>query len=194
MKLARFLFVAVPVLFIACNNQQNKTDKNLKDDALLVENARVEANDDSNSGEPQSVEDFVKEAAIGGMAEVELGRYVEQNAVNPRVKNFGSMMVRDHTKANEELKSIASQKNIQLPASMDDKHMNNVNELKKKQGAELDKDYMRDMVDDHEKDVDKFRKQSEDGKDAEIKAFAAKTLPILQMHLDSAKSIHDALK
>jgi putative membrane protein len=104
------------------------------------------------------------------------------------------MMVRDHTKANEELKSIASQKNIQLPASMDDQHMNNVNELKKKQGAELDKDYMRDMVDDHEKDVDKFRKQSENGKDSEIKAFAAKTLPVLQMHLDSAKTIRDALK
>lgn len=194
MKLTGFLFVAVTVLLLACNNQQNKADKNLKDDALLVENAKVEEDKDSNSGEPQSVDDFVKEAAIGGMAEVELGRYVEQNAVNPRVKNFGSMMVRDHTKANEELKSIASQKNIQLPASMDDQHMNNVNELKKKQGAELDKDYMRDMVDDHEKDVDKFRKQSENGKDSEIKAFAAKTLPVLQMHLDSAKTIRDALK
>jgi putative membrane protein len=194
MKLTGFLFVAVTVLLLACNNQQNKADKNLKDDALLVENAKVEEDKDSNSGEPQSVDDLVKEAAIGGMAEVELGRYVEQNAVNPRVKNFGSMMVRDHTKANEELKSIASQKNIQLPASMDDQHMNNVNELKKKQGAELDKDYMRDMVDDHEKDVDKFRKQSENGKDSEIKAFAAKTLPVLQMHLDSAKTIRDALK
>lgn len=194
MKFKGFLIAALPVLLLACNNQQqNKVDKNLNDDALLVENAKVEANS-SNNAEPQSVEDFVKEAAIGGLMEVELGRYVEQNAANARVKNFGSMMVRDHSKANDELKSIASQKNIQLPASMDEKHMNNVNDLKKKKGAELDKDYMSDMVDDHEKDVDKFRKQSEDGKDPEIKAFATKTLPVLQTHLDSAKSIHDALK
>lgn len=194
MKFKGFLIAALPVLLLACNNQQqNKVDKNLNDDALLVENAKVEASS-SNNAEPQSVEDFVKEAAIGGLMEVELGRYVEQNAANARVKNFGSMMVRDHSKANDELKSIASQKNIQLPASMDEKHMNNVNDLKKKKGAELDKDYMSDMVDDHEKDVDKFRKQSEDGKDPEIKAFATKTLPVLQTHLDSAKSIHDALK
>lgn len=194
MKFKGFLIAALPVLLLACNNQQqNKVDKNLNDDALLVENAKVEASS-SNNAEPQSVEDFVKEAAIGGLMEVELGRYVEQNAANARVKNFGSMMVRDHSKANDELKSIASQKNIQLPASMDEKHMNSVNDLKKKKGAELDKDYMSDMVDDHEKDVDKFRKQSEDGKDPEIKAFAAKTLPVLQTHLDSAKSIHDALK
>ncbi|MGE5419376.1 MAG: DUF4142 domain-containing protein [Chloroflexota bacterium] len=194
MKFKGFLIAALPVLLLACNNQQqNKVDKNLNDDALLVENAKVEASS-SNNAEPQSVEDFVKEAAIGGLMEVELGRYVEQNAANARVKNFGSMMVRDHSKANDELKSIASQKNIQLPASMDEKHMNSVNDLKKKKGAELDKDYMSDMVDDHEKDVDKFRKQSEDGKDPEIKAFATKTLPVLQTHLDSAKSIHDALK
>lgn len=194
MKIFRFLLVALPVVLLACNNR-NRADRNMQDDALLVENAKVEAdNSDNSSGEPGSAEEFVKEAAIGGLMEVELGRYAEQNAASPRVSNFGSMMVRDHNKANEELKSIASQKNIEVPSTMDEKHMSMVNELKQKKGAEFDREYMREMVDDHEKDVDEFRKQSENGKDPEIKAFAARTVPVLQTHLDSARSIHDAIK
>lgn len=192
MKAVKLFLIAAAVFFMACNNQQNKADKNMQDDALLVENAKVA--EDKEGDEPESVEDFVKEAASGGLMEVELGRYAEQNAGNPRVRNFGTMMVRDHSKANDELKSVASQKNLEVPATMEDSHMNRLNELKKKTGAEFDKEYMKEMVDDHEKDVDKFRKQSENGKDPEIKAFASKTLPVLQMHLDSAKSIRDALK
>jgi putative membrane protein len=152
---------------------------------MLVENAKVEATADDKS--------FVGEAATGGLMEVELGRYAEQNALNPRVKNFGAMMVRDHSKANDELKAIAAGKNISFPATMDDSQMNIVNDLKTKSGADFDKEYMKEMVDDHERDVDKFKKESEDGTDAEIKAFASKTLPILNAHQDSAKSIRDAL-
>lgn len=154
---------------------------------MLVENAKVEG------GEQQSDEDFVKEAASGGLMEVELGRYAQQNATNPRVKNFGAMMVKDHSKANEELRSIATSKNITMPAAMMDKQQNTVNDLQKK-GADFDKEYMKEMVDDHEKDVDKFQKMAENGKDPDLKAFAAKTVSILLMHQDSAKSIRDALK
>jgi putative membrane protein len=193
MKTIKFLLIVIPVFLLACNNQQQKADKDMSDDALLVENATVEGEAESNN-EPQSVEDFVKEAASGGMMEVELGSYAQQNASNERVKNFGSMMVRDHGKANEELKSVISAKNIQVPSSMEDNHMKKVNDLKQKTGAEFDLEYMKEMVDDHEKDVEKFSKQSEDGKDPEIQSFASKTLPILRMHLDSARAIHDALK
>lgn len=192
MKAVKLFLIATAVFFMACNNQQNKADKNMQNDALLVENAKV--SEDKEGGESESVEDFVKEAASAGLMEVELGRYAEQNAMNPRVRNFGTMMVRDHSKANDELKAVASQKNLQVPSTMEDSHMNKLNELKKKTGAEFDKEYMKEMVDDHEKDVDNFRKQSENGSDPDVKAFASRTLPILQMHLDSAKSIRDALK
>lgn len=192
MKAVKLFLIATTVFFMACNNQQNKADKNMQNDALLVENAKV--SEDKEGGESESVEDFVKEAASAGLMEVELGRYAEQNAMNPRVRNFGTMMVRDHSKANDELKAVASQKNLQVPSTMEDSHMNKLNELKKKTGAEFDKEYMKEMVDDHEKDVDNFRKQSENGSDPDVKAFASRTLPILQMHLDSAKSIRDALK
>lgn len=183
-----FLLLAMPFLMLACNNQQNRNAiKNPDKTAILAENAKVAANTGSD-------EDFVKEAASGGLMEVELGQYAEQNAVNPRVKNFGAMMVRDHSKANDELKSIASGKSINVPATMNDEHMNKVNDLKKKTGADFDREYMKEMVDDHNKDVDKFKKQAESGNDADIKAFASKTLPVLITHQDSAKSIRDALK
>jgi putative membrane protein len=182
------LILIIPfAMLISCNNRQNarQADKDLDKNAMLVENAKVEATADDKS--------FVGEAATGGLMEVELGRYAEQNALNPRVKNFGAMMVRDHSKANDELKAIAAGKNISFPATMDDSQMNIVNDLKTKSGADFDKEYMKEMVDDHERDVDKFKKESEDGTDAEIKAFASKTLPILNAHQDSAKSIRDAL-
>jgi putative membrane protein len=184
-----FLIVSLSaVMLVSCNNNRktsNTTEKDPDKNAMLVENAKVGAKNDDQG--------FVQEAANGGLMEVELGRYAEQNASNPRVKNFGAMMVRDHSKANDELKSIAAGKNITLPATMDDNHMNMVNELKKKSGADFDRDYIKEMVDDHEKDVDKFRKQAEDGTDPELKSFASKTLPVLIAHQDSAKSIRDAL-
>jgi putative membrane protein len=189
MKTLKFVVIILSVAMMACNNRP-KTDssKDTDKNAMLVENAKVEGQDNE-----QGDQGFLNEAASGGMMEVELGRYAQENAVNPRVKNFGAMMVRDHSKANEELKSLASSKSLTLPSSMDEKHMNKVNELKGKTGADFDKEYMKEMVDDHEKDVDEFRKQSENAKDADIKAFAAKTLPILQTHQDSAKAIRDAL-
>jgi putative membrane protein len=190
MKTLKFVLVLVlPLTIMACRQGSNKQAvKNEDSTALLLKNAKVEGQ------EPQKVEDFVQEAALGGLMEVELGRYAEQNAVNPRVKNFGAMMVRDHSKANDELKTIASGKNITIPAVMDNNHQNKVDDLKKKTGADFDKSYMDEMVDDHDKDVDKFKKQAENGTDPEIKAFATKTLEVLLVHQDSAKQIKDALK
>lgn len=191
MKTLKIVVIILSVVVMSSCNSRPKTsagDKDQDKNAMLVENAKVEG-ENNNQGD----QGFLNEAASGGMMEVELGRYAQENAVNPRVKNFGAMMVRDHSKANEELKSLASSKSLTLPSAMDDKHMKMVNDLKGKTGADFDKEYMKEMVNDHEKDVDEFRKQSENANDADIKAFAAKTLPVLQTHQDSAKAIRDAL-
>jgi putative membrane protein len=129
--------------------------------------------------------------------EVELGKYAQQNAHNKRVKNFGAMMVRDHSKVNDELKSIAQKKNFDIPTTMDDKHLKMVNDLQQKRGSDFDKDYMKEMVNDHENDVDKFKKFAENNNDKidpDLKSFASKTLPVLLMHEDSAKNIRDVVK
>jgi putative membrane protein len=100
------------------------------------------------------------------------------------------MLVTDHSKANDELKSIASSKSVTVPAAMMPAHQKHVDMLKAKSGADFDKAYMNMMLDDHKKDIADFKKASSNGTDSDIKNFAAKTLPVLQKHLDSAQAIH----
>jgi len=130
---------------------------------------------------------FATGAAQGGMAEVELGRLATQRAGDPSVREFGARMVADHSRANAELKSIATQKGIQLPADVDSEQKSEMDKLSKMSGADFDKEYMSAMVKDHQTDVKDFDTQSKDGNDAEIKAFAVRTLPTLQQHLSMAE-------
>ena len=130
---------------------------------------------------------FANNAAQGGMAEVELGRLATQRAGDASVREFGARMVADHSRANSELKSIAAQKGMQLPGEISSDQKSEVEKLSKMSGAEFDKEYMSMMLKDHETDVKDFDTQSKEGNDAEIKAFAAKTLPTLQQHLQMAQ-------
>ena len=104
------------------------------------------------------------------------------------------MMVKDHTKANEELKSLAAQKNITLPATLSDKHQKHVDDLNDKTGKDFNKAYMDLMVDDHKEDVDDFKDAAENVPDSTIKGFAAKAVPVLQKHLEAAQAIQKNLK
>lgn len=132
---------------------------------------------------------FVREAAIGGMMEVEAGTIAQQNAANQRVKDFGSMMVRDHSQANNELKSLVSSRGIMLPDSLPANERKHLNDMKKMTGKSFDSHYVSMMISDHKKDISKFEKASKDAKDADIKNWATKTLPTLRMHLDSIQAI-----
>jgi putative membrane protein len=136
---------------------------------------------------------FVMEAAQGGMAEVELGRLAGEKASNDRVKQFGQRMVTDHSKANDELKSLAQSKNITIPADLDAKHKSMHDRLAKLSGDAFDRAYIQQMVEDHRKDVSDFRKQSQNGKDPEVKAWAAKTLPTLEEHMKMVQDINQSL-
>ncbi|CAA9508044.1 MAG: hypothetical protein AVDCRST_MAG96-2317 [uncultured Segetibacter sp.] len=138
--------------------------------------------------------DFMIEAASGGMMEVELGKTASANATSAKVKEFGRMMVTDHTKANTELKAIAGKKNVTLPAAPAGKHQTHIDELKAKNGADFDKAYVDMMVDDHKEDVSKFQDEAKNGKDPDVKAFASKTLPVLQKHLKSIQAIQEGMK
>jgi putative membrane protein len=137
---------------------------------------------------------FAAKAAQGGMAEVKLGELAKEHGESPDVKAFGARMVKDHTMANDELKAIAARKGITLPADMDAKDQARYDRLSKMNGAEFDKSYMRDMVSDHKTDIAEFRRESERGTDADIKAFAAKTLPTLEEHLKMAESAEAKVK
>jgi len=125
---------------------------------------------------------FMKDAAEGGMMEVAMGRVAEKNGSDSQVKNFGAQMVKDHGKANNELKALAKQKNVELPAE-------------KEAGKwKSDKDYMDTMVKDHEKDLAAFEKEGKEGSDPDLKSFASKTAKVVGKHLDMAKEINGKLK
>jgi putative membrane protein len=125
---------------------------------------------------------FMKKAAKGGTMEVAMGNMAEKNAQSDDVKSFGKRMVTDHSKANDELKSIASKKGVQLPAK----------EPKLKWTS--DKAYMDMMVKDHEKDLAEFKEEANSGSDPDVKKFADDTAKIIQEHLDLAKETQGKLK
>lgn len=142
----------------------------------------------------QKTKDFVADAATGGMMEVELGNVAQQKAQSQQVKDFGKMMVDDHTKANNNLKELASKKNIDVPASVTDNQKKDIDKLSKKSGADFDKAYVDMMVNDHKKDIAAFKKASGDVGDNDIKNFATTTLPTLQKHLDAIQAIKSKSK
>jgi len=143
------------------------------------------AQDEKGGGKSDST--FVQQAAMDGLAEVQLGQTAAQNATQPEVKQFGQRMVADHGKANDELKALASQKGMTLPTELDAKHKAHVEQMSKMTGAAFDKAYMQHMVSDHQQAVALFQKESKGGADADVKAWAAKTLPTLQEHLKMAR-------
>jgi len=143
----------------------------------------------ADKGPARTDKAFVKSAANGGMIEVQMGELATKNAASQEVKNFGQMMVTDHGKANDELKSLAAAKELKLPTELKGKQKEKVEKLSKLTAAEFDKKYMKAMVKDHKKDVEKFKKATKDVKDPEINAWAAKTLPTLEKHLQQAKEV-----
>jgi len=138
--------------------------------------------------------DFMTKAALGGMAEIELGKLAATKAQNPEVKQFAQKMVTDHTKAADELKALAGEKNFSMPVRLDAKHQAVLDKLNGLSGAEFDKAYVEAMVADHEETVATFKSEAEGGKDADAKAWAGKTLPTLQMHLEMIKAIQAKMK
>jgi putative membrane protein len=125
---------------------------------------------------------FMKKAAKGGMMEVAMGRMAEQNAQSEDVKSFGKRMVTNHGKANDELKSIAAKKNVQLPTKEHTEKWTS------------DKAYMNAMVRDHQKDLAEFKQEANSGSDADVKKFADDTAKVIQEHLDLAKETQNKLK
>lgn len=130
---------------------------------------------------------FVRDAANVGMAEVELGRLATEKASSDDVKQFGQRMVTDHTKANDELKTLAESKGITLPADLDAQHKAARDKLSKLSGTAFDRAYMDEMRNGHKKVVAEFERESKTGTDPDLKAWAAKTLPTIESHLQMAE-------
>jgi putative membrane protein len=132
---------------------------------------------------------FLQDAAMGGMAEVAMGKLAAEKGSSDAVKQYGQKMADDHTKANDELKQAASAQSITIPDTLDSKHQSRIDKLSKLSGAAFDKAYLKAQVKDHEDDVRAFQDEAQNGTNATVKDFANKTLPTLQEHLTMAKDL-----
>ncbi len=180
------------IAFQACNN--NKDAKQTADSLNKTKDTTSNAMNTGGIAVNSDDAKFATDAANGGMAEVALGKLALTKTSNASIKKFAQMMVDDHGKANDELKGIAKKKNITLPDAVDTDHQKKMDDLDKKHGRDFDKAYVDAMIDGHKKTLDLMNKEAKDGKDADLKAFAAKVAPTVQMHLDAIKKIHDDMK
>ena len=136
---------------------------------------------------------FVKKAAKVGLAEVELSQLALEKTSNPEVKQFAQHIVEDHQRANSELQQLAQGKGIEVPDEMSAQHKVTKGRLSKLSGAEFDRAYMKAMVKDHQESIKDFEKQAKSGKDAELKDWAAQTVPVLQKHSQMAKALRSQI-
>ena len=126
---------------------------------------------------------FILAAAQGGMTEVKLGELAAQNGKRDDVKAFGQMMVKDHSAINDDLKALAAQKGVTLPDSLDAKHQGMVDKMAALTGSEFDDAYIAGMIKDHKMDAKEFKAVSAETKDADIKSFVDKSIPVVDGHL-----------
>jgi putative membrane protein len=135
---------------------------------------------------------FIKKATNGGMTEVELGKIAEKNGKRDDVKSFGERMVKDHGKANDDLKSVASKMNVKVPDKVNAKHQAVIDKFSKLSGESFDKAYIKDMVKDHKEDIAEFEEAQNKVKNEDLKKFIADTISVMKEHLDLAEKMANA--
>lgn len=199
MKRTCIALLSAVLLFSAASCNSNDSVKQ----AEKVNEAKADsatADTDMGKVEKKGMEydaEFLAKAASGGMLEVEMGKQVAARAVTPDAKKFAEQMVADHTKSNAELMDLAKKKNITLPTTLGDDHAKVLKDVVEEKGVKMDQEYMKEMLKDHEEDVKEFTDASIKASDPDIKAFAAKNVPVLKMHLDMVtkmKATVDAAK
>jgi putative membrane protein len=136
-----------------------------------------------------SDKDFIAKAASGGQFEVKASQMALQKSTNSDLKSFAQQMVNDHNRINQELTTLASRKGWALPTAMDQKHTETLNRLSKLQSTDFDKAFGDIQVRDHEEDVALFAQAAKEAQDADLRAWASKTLPTLREHLQMAQRI-----
>ena len=186
-----FLYSVAFTVMIACNSQP-------KDAKELADSVNAAKDTTTNSGDIITVREneaeFATNAADAGLAEINFANLAISKTNNADVKMYANMMLKDHGAANDELTALAKSKNISLPVSMSSEHQKNRNELAEKTGADFDKKYLDLMEKDHVKVLAFMEHEAREGTDPDLKAFASKTVPVINAHLNAVRKIKEKLK
>lgn len=191
MKVKYYLPVAALLFLFSCGSNSSQTDTaQAANDSNQAKMDSSKTNKDT-SALSASISDhdtkFAVDAANIGMMEIALGNVAQQNAMSKDVKDFGAMMVKDHTSAGDELKKIADAKHITLPTALSADDLKKIDEMKAMTGKKFDKSYIDMMINGHKKAADEFQDEMKQGSDADLRSFATKTLDVIHAHLDSAQ-------
>jgi putative membrane protein len=190
-KVAPFLAGVFAIFVVGTATAQRQPEYGKKPERTITANP---SSNNAVKGVDETDQNFMKDAAMGNEAEIQLGQMAQSKASNPAVKSFGQRMVKDHSAADDKLKSIAESQHISLPVELDPKHKNQAEALSRLSGPQFDKAYMTLMVQEHTQDVNKFKKEASESHDPTVKQFAQATLPVLQSHLTEAQQVEQQVK
>ena len=194
-KITKVLLLACWVCaFAGCSSAPK--DSTAKADSINHTNDSSEAKSPGVPATEVSGDDakFAVAAANGGMAEVELGKLAQDQGTTMQVRDFGAMMVKDHSTINDEMKGLADSKHIVLPDSLNNEEKKLKADLMAKKGKDFDKAYVDAMIEDHEKDIKDFEQAAKIVKYPEMQVFIKKNLPVLKMHLAAIKKVKAEMK
>jgi putative membrane protein len=172
------------VSLVACGPKKNEDSKEVAEDQNEQKFDKSKIEDDT---------EFAVKIADAGMLEVKLGELAQTNGYASEVKSFGKMMIEDHSKAGDELKSVAAQKNISLPTELSAKSQDKYNDLSKKNGKDFDDAYTDAMVSGHKDVLDLMKKEAEKGNDADLKSWATGKVAVIEHHLEMAKQAEEVV-
>lgn len=167
-----------PLLLIGCAETQQATD-------ATVAAAKAQVNPTLSTSDAT----FLTEGARGGLAEVQMARLALQKSRTPALRRFADMMIADHGRANQDMTALAQRKEISPPTSVGAQHQATYDQLAALRGRAFDVAYGKAMVADHKEDLDQYRTEARDGTDPDVKAFAARNVPILERHLQAAERL-----
>ena len=172
---------------VSCNSGSDSAEAAKDSNAVKMDSTAADSTKMIPATVSKADQDFAVNTAIAGMTEIQAAQMAEQKTKAKDVKDYAEMMVKDHTAAADKLKTIATQKNITLPATLTPDAQKDLDNLQQETGNKFDKDYMAMMVSDHKKVIGAFENESKNGSDADIRAFADSTLHTLRLHLEKAE-------
>ena len=189
MKKHGALLVVMYFILLACNNDAETTNERTDTSTTTTTSTDATPNTATSVVTDEKSSTFLTKAANSGIAEVQLAKLAQQKATIDAVKNFAAMLERDHSAANDQVKNLAGQRNVSLPASPSEDKQKMYSDMEKMTGKAFDKEYISMMVKSHNDGINLFEDTRANASDIDVKNFADKTLPTLKMHLDSAKAI-----
>lgn len=158
-----------------------------------TEEADISTSGTATASRPGDAKTFLREAVEGNLAEVALAQVAERKSQNSEVKQFAQMLRQDHEQANQQLQPIAQAHGVAVTQSLNPKHQKKLDQFQNLSGSEFDKQYVTDMLKDHQKEIAKYESASQQVKETDVQQYAQTTLPKLRQHLQHATQTAQAI-